>query len=217
MPRNILKLLAGLSFAATVCSAQTLSSKWEDLTSTDFVKAIQKADGVCLLPMGSVEKFGPSAPLGTNLYLGRVIPLEAVKQSYAVIFPEYFVAGTTDTSTLPGTIHYSMNMQLQFLEETTHEMARNGCRKIILANGHTGGPFLSIIPFMGTSFDGFAARLCPLLHLLVRVPHHRPSAIPVAARRAAFEAGSRRPRRRRARRRHAGLLPRSDSSRSRPR
>lgn len=138
MSRFILKLTACLAFAASVCAAQSLPAKWEDLTSADFVKAIQKADGVCILPMGSIEKFGPSAPVGTNLYLGRIIPLEAVKQEYAVVFPDYFVAQTTDTSTLPGTIHYSMNMQMQFLDETTHEMARNGCRKIILANGHTG-------------------------------------------------------------------------------
>jgi len=130
--------MACLGLSVSVCGAQTLSPKWEDLTSADFVKAIQKADGVCILPMGSIEKFGPSAPLGTNLYLGRVIPLEAVKQEYALIYPDYYVAGTNDTSTLPGTIHYSLNMQLQFLDETTRDMARNGCRKIILANGHTG-------------------------------------------------------------------------------
>jgi creatinine amidohydrolase len=137
MSRHILKLFACLGFSASVCSAQTLSAKWEDLTSADFVKAIQKADGVCLLPMGSIEKFGPSAPLGTNLYLGRIIPLEAVKQEYVLIFPEYFVAETSNTSTLPGTIHYSLSMQMQFLDETVHEMARNGCKKIILANGHS--------------------------------------------------------------------------------
>src|SRR5580704_12779631 len=101
------KLIITIAFGAAIGSAQTLSPKWEDLTSADFVKAIQKADGVCILPMGSIEKFGPSAPVGTNLYLGRIIPLEAVKQEYAVIFPDYFVAQTTDTSTLPGTLRYS--------------------------------------------------------------------------------------------------------------
>lgn len=139
MNKKLLRTLcSGLCFAATLSSAQTLSPKWEDLTSADFVKAIAKADGVCLLPMGSVEKFGPSAPLGTNVYLVRLIPMEAAKQEYFVMFPSYFVAQTGDTSTLPGTIHYSMDMQLQFLKETTDEMARNGCRKIILGNGHTG-------------------------------------------------------------------------------
>jgi len=147
---NFLLKLALLTFAVSVSSAQSLPAKWEDLTSADFAKAIQKADGVCILPMGSIEKFGPSAPVGTNLYLGRIIPLEAVKQEYAVVFPAYFVAQTTDTSTLPGTIHYSMNMQMQFLDETTREMARNGCRKIILANGHTGN--VSLIQLFMANF-----------------------------------------------------------------
>ena len=136
MSKSISKLIAGLSFAAILCPAQSLPAKWEDLTSADFVKAIQKADGVCILPMGSVEKFGPSAPLGTNVYLARIIPLEAVKQEYAVIYPEYFVAETSNTSTLPGTIHYSFNLQVQFLDETVKEMARNGCKKIILSLIH---------------------------------------------------------------------------------
>jgi creatinine amidohydrolase len=137
MSKKYLLFVAGLCFAPALWSAETLSAKWEELTSADFVKAIQKADGVCLLPMGSVEKFGPSAPLGTNVYLARVIPFEAVKQEYVVIFPEYFVAETANTSNLPGTIHYSSNLQTQFLDETVHEMVRNGCRKVILANGHS--------------------------------------------------------------------------------
>lgn len=153
MPKHLVSLVACLSFTGTICTAaETLSPVWENLTSADFVRAVQKAGGVCLLPMGSIEKFGPSAPLGTNLYLVRVILLEGVKQEYAVIFPDYFVAGTTDASTLPGTIHYSMSMQLQFLDETTHEMARNGCRKIILANGHTGN--VSLINLYMSNFAG---------------------------------------------------------------
>ena len=139
MKLSLRAAIAVAAFALTTnfCSAQELSAKWEDLTSADFVKAIQKADGVCILPMGSIEKFGPSAPVGTNLYLARVIPLEAVKKEYAVIYPEYFVAETFNTSNLPGTIHYSLKLQIEFLTETVNEMARNGCRKIILANGHS--------------------------------------------------------------------------------
>jgi creatinine amidohydrolase len=137
MSSHILKVIAAFGLGAALCSAQDLSPKWEDLTSADFVKAIKKADGVCILPMGSIEKFGPSAPVGTNLYLARIIPMEAIKQEYAVIYPEYFVAETSNTSNLPGTIHYSLKLQLEFLTETTSEMARNGCKKIILANGHS--------------------------------------------------------------------------------
>ena len=142
MSKFILKLIAGLCFAATLSTAQTPPSKWEDLTSADFVKAIQQADGVCLLPFGSIDKFGPSGPLGTDLYLVRLIALEAVKKEYAVVFPDYFAGGTNDTSNLPGTVYYSVRLQYELLDETTREMARNGCRKILIVNGNSGNASL---------------------------------------------------------------------------
>jgi creatinine amidohydrolase len=126
-----------LNFGAVLCSAQDLSSKWEDLTSPDFVKAIERAAGVCVLPMGSIEKFGPAGPLGTNIYVIRLMALEAVKQEYAVVFPEYFVGTTNNVSNLPGTIAYSGRLRREMLEETTSEMARNGCKKILILNGHS--------------------------------------------------------------------------------
>ena len=138
MSKSILKLIAGLSFAATLCTAQSLPARWEDLTSADFVKAIQQSGGVCLLPMGSVEKWGPSGPLGTDLYLVRLISTEAVKKEYAVVFPAYFTAGTNDMSAMPGAIYLSPRLQYDLLDETTREMARNGCRKILLVNGSSG-------------------------------------------------------------------------------
>jgi creatinine amidohydrolase len=132
------KFLVCLYVGTAVCCAQTLSPKWEELTSSDFAKAIKQADGVCLLPMGSIEKFGPSGPLGTNLLLDRIVTLEAVKQEYAVVFPEYIVAGTNDVSNLPGAVAYSAHLQYEMLDETTSEMARNGCKKILIVNGHSG-------------------------------------------------------------------------------
>jgi len=132
------RFLVCFSFGTAVCSAQTLSPKWEELTSPDFPKAIKQADGVCLLPMGSIEKFGPSGPLGTNLLVDRIVTMEAVKQEYAVVFPEYIVAGTNDVSNLPGAVAYSAHLQYEMLDETVSEMARNGCRKILIVNGHSG-------------------------------------------------------------------------------
>jgi creatinine amidohydrolase len=152
MTRCALKFLVALCFGTVVCCAQTLSPKWEELTSPDFVKAIKKADGVCLLPMGSIEKFGPSGPLGTNLYVDRIVVLEAVKQEYAVVFPEYFVAGTNDVSNLAGVVAYSAHLQYEMLDETTREMARNGCKKILIVNGHSGNMGL-INEFLSADLD----------------------------------------------------------------
>jgi creatinine amidohydrolase len=127
-----------LGFCTVGLQAQQLSPQWEELTSPDFSRAIKKAEGVCLLPMGSVEKFGPSGPLGTNLFVDRIVVLEAVKQEYAVVFPDYIVAGTNDVSNLPGAVAYSAHLQYEMLDETVSEMARNGCTKILIVNGHSG-------------------------------------------------------------------------------
>lgn len=128
---------ATLTLATTICAAQQLSSKWEDLTSADFVKALKQSGGVCMLPMGSMEKWGPSGPIGTNLYLARLIALEAAKKEYAIVFPAYFASVTAGDSTLVGNVSYSQHLLLELLDETTREMARNGCKKILLVNGHT--------------------------------------------------------------------------------
>jgi creatinine amidohydrolase len=152
MTSRVIKFLVCLGFGTAVCSSQTLSPKWEELTSPDFVKAIKQADGVCVLPMGSIEKFGPSGPLGTNLLIDRILTLEAAKQEYVVVFPEYFVAGTNDVSNLPGAVAYSGHLQREMLNETTHEMARNGCTKILIVNGHSGNIGL-INDFIATDLD----------------------------------------------------------------
>jgi creatinine amidohydrolase len=169
-----------LSFGASLCSAQDLSPKWEELTSPDFGKAIQKAGGVCVLPMGSIEKFGPAGPLGTNLYVIRIGALEAVKREYAVVFPEYFVSQTTNVSNLPGAIAYSAHLQREMLEETTNEMARNGCKKILILNGHSGNMGM-LTDFLSTDLNrpkdhivyvmqGGPPRMSPLTEETAKLP-----------------------------------------------
>lgn len=123
--------------APALAAAPGLPSSWEDLTGPDFAKALKAADGVCVLPMGSVEKFGPAGPLGTNLYMARAVAAEAARQEYAVVFPPYFVAQTTDVSNHQGTIAYSAELQRRMLDETVAEMGRNGCAKIVLSNAHS--------------------------------------------------------------------------------
>ena len=41
-----------------------------------------------------------------------------------------------------GTIAYSTRLQLEMLKETVAEMARNGCQKIVIVNGHGGNTAL---------------------------------------------------------------------------
>jgi len=130
-------VLAGFALAGFL-SAQELSPKWDELTAGDFVKAIDKAKGTCVLPMGILEKHGPAGPIGTDLFDARYAVLNAVKEEYAVVFPEYFVGQIFEAQHQPGTVAYSTHLQMEFLQETTSEMARNGCKKIVLYSGHGG-------------------------------------------------------------------------------
>src|SRR6202046_361527 len=132
-------------FAPRLASAQKLSTKWEELTAGDFVKGIQQSKGVCLLPFGIIEKHGPHLPLGTDLLNVRYAAEHGADQEYAVIFPSYYFGQIFEAKHEPGTVAYSVDIQLHLLQETTDEMARNGCKKIIIVNGHGGNDHL--LPF----------------------------------------------------------------------
>lgn len=122
-----------------------LSTQWEELTAADFVTGIHQAQGVCLLPFGILEKHGPHLPLGTDLINARWVALHAAATEYAVVFPAYYFGQIDEARHEPGTLAYSRHMQLDLLQETTDEMARNGCKKILIVNGHGGN--LSLLPY----------------------------------------------------------------------
>jgi creatinine amidohydrolase len=142
-------LVIELAFLGVSCvHAQTkLSPKWEELTAADFRQGIQQSTGVCLLPFGILEKHGPHLPLGTDLLNVRYASLRAVEQEYAVVFPEYYFGQIFEAKHEPGTVGYSVELQLKLLQETTDEMARNGCKKVIIVNGHGGNEHL--LPYFG--------------------------------------------------------------------
>src|SRR6202045_1883292 len=156
MIRNLRKdvsILAVLAIALLSCSfaaAQSaspakLSVHWEELTASDFREAIHRGQGACLLPFGILEKHGPHLPLGTDLLDVRYAALHAAEQEYAVVFPEYYFGQIAEARHEPGTMAYSRNLQLALLQETTDEMARNGCKKVLIVNGHGGNHRL--LPF----------------------------------------------------------------------
>lgn len=128
----------GLLSAQCFATEAKLSPQWEELTAPDFVKAIQQAQGVCVLPFGIIEKHGAHLPLGTDLINVRYATSKAAEQEYAVIFPAYYFGQIAEARQQPGTVSYSMRMQLDLLQETTDEMSRNGCKKIVVVNGHGG-------------------------------------------------------------------------------
>jgi creatinine amidohydrolase len=148
-------LLGAVLNAGQLAQAQTnspqakLSVHWEELTGPDFLEAIKRAQGTCLLPFGILEKHGPHMPIGSDLLNARYAALHAAEQQYAVVFPEYYFGQISEARHEPGTIAYSRDLQLALLQATTDEMARNGCKKILIVNGHGGNG--SLLPYFAQS------------------------------------------------------------------
>ena len=128
----VIFILIGMSATAQ------LPVKWEELSSPEFVTAVEKAGKVCDIPMGVIEKHGPYLPLATDLLRARDIAYEAAKKEYVVVFPEYYFGQINEARHQPGVIAYSPDLLLKLLEETCDEIARNGFDKIILLNSHGG-------------------------------------------------------------------------------
>ena len=130
----------------SACSSE-LPVKWGELIAPDFIKAVDKSGGVCLIPIGVFEKHGPHLPLGTDLIDVREIALRAAKKEYALVFPEYYFSQILEAKHQPGTIAYSPKLIWDILQETCEEISRNGIKKIVLVNGHGGNR--NFLPFFG--------------------------------------------------------------------
>ncbi len=137
-----LKLILAVLFYSLTISAQhtgeNLSFKMEELTSPKFAQAVEAAEGVCIIPIGILEKHGPHLPLGTDLYESREIAFTAASNEYAIVFPPYYIGQIFEARHQPGTIAYSTDLMWKMLDETCRELSRNGLKKIILLNGHGG-------------------------------------------------------------------------------
>ncbi|KKL90635.1 hypothetical protein LCGC14_1902680 [marine sediment metagenome] len=63
--------------------------KWEELTTSDFARAVKQVQGVCLLPIGVIEPH-PRLPLGTEFIEPREIAIRAAQREPALVFPWYY-------------------------------------------------------------------------------------------------------------------------------
>jgi creatinine amidohydrolase len=132
---SLFALLAG-SYAL----AQNIPARWDELVASDFPKALEKSSKTCILPIGILEKHGPHSPIGTDLIHVREWAAHAVKEEYAVVFPDYFYGQINEARHQPGTFALPSKVIYDLLEATCDEIARNGFDKIIILNGHGGNP-----------------------------------------------------------------------------
>ena len=120
---------------------------WEHLREEEFEDAVKRSGGVCVIPLGCIEKHGQHLPQGTDYYAVMDILEKATKIEDVVIFPTGFWFGNVSgyhASTnfvekrCRGSIAINLDTLTRGLEELCDEIARNGFTKIIFHNGHGG-------------------------------------------------------------------------------
>lgn len=137
-----LRLLLFLLLLAGSTAAQELPVRWDELTASDWPKALEKSNRTCILPIGILEKHGMHAPLGSDLIHVREWSARAAKNEYAVVFPDFFYGQVYEAQHQPGTFALPSELVWDLLHATVKEIARNGFNKIVIVNGHGGNPQL---------------------------------------------------------------------------
>ena len=142
--RNRFFLLLGVLFlllSDNIVTAQnSLPSRWDELTASDWPRAIEQSARTCILPIGILEKHGPHVPIGSDLIKVREWATRATQKEYAVVFPDYFYGQINEARQQPGTFALPERVVWDMIEATCDEIARNGFNKIVIINGHGGNP-----------------------------------------------------------------------------
>ncbi len=112
--------------------------RWEELTGDQFAVAVEQCQGVCLLPLSVIERHGHHLPLGTDMYIGRAVCQRAAALEPALVFPDYIFTQIPEARHLAGTISIDGDLMVRLLDNVCREIARNGCKKIVLVNAHGG-------------------------------------------------------------------------------
>jgi len=121
--------------------------RWENLREEEFAGAIERSKGVCVIPIGCMEKHGQHLPVGTDSIVAEGIVNMAAELEEVVVFPATYWLGVAiqmHPDTEPekrrkrGYVAINPQTMLTVLEELCDEIARNGFRKVLLVNTHGG-------------------------------------------------------------------------------
>ena len=102
--------------------------QWENLTSTDFRKAVAKT-GVCVIAAGVIEKHSEHLPLGTDFLNGHKLACLATEKEPAVVFPSFYFGQIYEAACFPGTVMLKPTLLLELIQSVLDEIGRASCRE----------------------------------------------------------------------------------------
>ena len=108
------------------------------LTCNQLEKARELASGVCILPIGVLERHGPHLPLGTDVFEADALARATAEKEYAVVLPPLHHSINCSSINCLGGINIRPRVLLEYLQNLLDEVARNGFQKILILNFHGG-------------------------------------------------------------------------------
>ena len=116
--------------------------KWGELREEEFEDAIRESRGLCVMPVGCMEKHGQHLPVATDTMKITHALSEAAKIEPVMEFPP-FEFGDVQGHVVPkGGIRLTVELEQEYLTQLCDEIARNGFKKILLLNSHGGNPYM---------------------------------------------------------------------------
>lgn len=106
------------------------------------IQALEKTDGVVILPIGAVEQHGHHLPVITDTLLVTHIIDATLRQLpemvQAWVLPPINYGKSNEHAAFPGTITLSAQTLSAILHEIAESVQRAGFRRLLLLNGHGG-------------------------------------------------------------------------------
>ena len=91
---------------------------WENLREEEFDDAIVRSGGLCIVPVGCLEKHGQHLPVGTDVIHITEIAKRAAEKEPVCVFPSLYFGEKTGAGEFKGTVIFSAQLRQQILEET---------------------------------------------------------------------------------------------------
>lgn len=111
---------------------------WRDMTCAEFAEAVKATKGVCVVPIGCLEKHGKHLPLATDSIVAHEVCVRAASLEPVIVFPFCPFGRVVEVRHMLGTMAFRSETLLMMLRDLCAEMAHNGIGKIVLYNDHGG-------------------------------------------------------------------------------
>ena len=112
--------------------------RWNEMTAQEIVEARDICGGVCIVPMGCIERHGSHLPVGIDYMKAWHFADRAAELEPVMVFPGWYLGSLSDCTFAPGTIAFPLDLCVEALEQLCAEISRNGYKKILLLNSHGG-------------------------------------------------------------------------------